>query len=192
MIVDKIKQALQQRSQITGFFIKLFVLFSLWFFVYGLLLKPSRRIDRPITHFLTVTCVKAINFITPADALTWEPDKVKDCTHLMRNGQSMFRIFDVCNGIDLMFIYAGIIMLLPGTLRRKTVFIAAGIGVIIVANIIRITSLYYIYFHLRNVFNFSHHYFFTLLMYILIVYGWILFIKPRMQEEISIKKPTQS
>lgn len=184
MLSEKIKNnPLLQRSQITGFFIKLFLLFSLWFVVYGVLLKPSRRIDRPVTHFLTVACVNSINFLTPAVALTWEPDRVKDCTHLMRDGKSIFRIFDVCNGIDLMFIYAGIIILLPGTLRRKLSFISAGIGVIILANIVRITALYYIYFHLRSVFDFSHHYLFTLLMYILIVYGWILFIKPRIQHE---------
>ncbi len=185
MLSDKlnIDPSLLKRSGITAFFVKLFLLFSLWFLCYGLLLKPSRRIDRPVTHFLTVSCVRTINFITPGDALTWEPDPVKDCTHLMRDGKSMFRIFDVCNGIDLMFIYAGILVLLPGSLRRKLSFAALGILAIILANIIRITALYYIYFHLRSVFDFSHHYLFTLLMYILIVYGWILFIKPRMQHE---------
>lgn len=165
-------------KQIIQFFVRVFIVFSIWFVVYNLILKPGRMIDKPITSFITAGVVNSINLTSGSDAvLSWEHDKVRDCTHLLLNGNNIFNIYDVCNGIDLMFIYAGILVLLPGGYKRKIVFVLGGIVAIIAANIIRIAALYYIYIFKRSAFDFSHHYLFTLLMYILIVYGWLLFIK---------------
>lgn len=173
-------------KQITGFFIRLFILFTVWFVCYNVVLKPSRIIDRPLTNFLTASVVKIINTFPYKTVTTWEADRYRNCAYMVQNNQSIFDIFDVCNGIDLMFIYVGIIMLLPYQLKRKIIFSIGGILAIILFNIIRITSLYYIYIYQNAAFDFSHHYLFTLLMYVLIVYGWLSFIKKgRKYEEQS-------
>lgn len=165
-------------KRIIRFFIKLFVLFSLWFICYNVLLKPSRVLDRPLTNFITSSVVKCINILSPSTpVLSWQQDPVRNCAYIVQNGYAVFDIFDVCNGIDLMFIYAGILMLLPYPVKQKIIFSIGGIIAIIIANIIRIFSLYFIYVYHRSVFDFSHHYLFTILMYVLIFYGWLLFIK---------------
>ncbi len=160
------------------FFIKLFALFSVWFICYNLILKPTRVIDRPVTNFITILVVKCVNFFSPSTpAISWFPETKRSCSQLVQNGSPVFGIFDVCNGIDLMFIYVGIIMLLPYSFKRKLIFSIGGVLAIIFANVIRISALYFIYVYQRSAFNFSHHYLFTLLMYVLIFYGWMLFIK---------------
>ncbi|MFT3682714.1 MAG: exosortase/archaeosortase family protein [Ferruginibacter sp.] len=165
-------------KQIRWFFIKLAILGSLWFVSYHLILKPGRIIDRPLTNFLTAVSTKCINLISPGSAeLTWKENKAKDCAYLLQNGKQVFGIWDACNGIDLMYIYVGVILLLPYPAKRKAVFGIVGVLVIVFANVIRICSLYFISIYQRSIFDFSHHYLFTILMYILIFYGWLLYAK---------------
>jgi exosortase/archaeosortase family protein len=163
--------------QVRLFFIKLAILGTLWFFAYHLTLKPARVIDRPLTNFLAATVTKGINILSPNNPeIIWQ-ETATSCTNLMQNGKKVFGIWDVCNGIDLMYIYVGIIILLPYSARRKLVFSVVGVVAIILANIIRIGALYFIYVYHRTAFDFSHHYLFTILMYMLIFYGWLLYTK---------------
>lgn len=166
-------------KEVRWFFIKLAILASIWFVSYHLILKPGRIIDRPLTNFLTTAVSKTINTFTPSEDVLWmeSTDKTKDCSYLTKNGRKVFGIWDVCNGIDLMFIYVGIVVLLPYPAKRKILFSVAGVIVIILANIVRITSLYYIFHYHPGAFDFSHHYLFTILMYMLIFYGWLLYTR---------------
>ena len=181
MLANKFKHSKGEpifNKRVTGFFIKLFVLFSLWFVCYTMLLSPGRIIDRPLTNFLTASVTKLINIVGPASTpIGWVESSWRPCTHLTKDGVAIFDIFDICNGIDLMFIYLGVLFLLPYPLKRKIIFGIGGVAAIILMNIIRICSLYFIYIYQRSVFDFSHHYLFTLLMYVLIFYGWLLFVK---------------
>lgn len=179
MLRDKLKTSDGKpifNKKVTFFFIKLFVLFSLWFFCYALILLPNRRIDRPLTNFLTAGVTKGINLVS-SEQIGWTEDPVRPCTHLTKDGKAIFDIFDICNGLDLMFIYVGVLLLLPYPFKRKIAYGIVGVMAIIFLNIIRICSLYFIYVYQRSAFDFSHHYLFTLLMYVLIFYGWWLFVK---------------
>ena len=165
-------------KQILSFFIKLFILVSVWFVCYNLILMPGRIIDRPVTNFISAAVVKCINFISPSTPTISRIESAdKPSCYLVQNGKQVFGIWDVCNGIDLMFIYVGIVVLLPYPARRKIIFSIGGIIAIVLANIIRICSLYLIYVHYKSAFDFSHHYLFTLIMYVVIFYGWLLYTK---------------
>lgn len=179
MLPDKLKTKDGKpafNKKVTFFFIKLFILLSLWFVCYVVLLIPGRKIDGPLTSFITVGVTKTINLLSN-EQVEWIENPVRPCTHLTKNGVAVFDIFDICNGIDLMFIYVGVLFLLPFPLKRKIVFSVVGVIAIILLNIVRICALYFIYIHQRSAFDFSHHYLFTLLMYVLIFYGWWLFVK---------------
>ena len=166
------------KKAIVFFFIKLAIVFTSWFFIYTLLLSPSRIIDRPLTNFITKSVVKSINFLSPSTStISWTGDN--DRNYLIRNNIKVFGIFDVCNGIDLIFTYVSVLFLLPYPLLRKIIFSLGGIVVIISANIIRVVALYFIYVSEKNVFDFSHHYLFTIFIDILIFCGWLMFINTK-------------
>ena len=181
MLPENIQQDKKQpifNKKVSMFFIKLFLLFSVWFVCYTIILRPSRVIDKPITNLLTASVVKCINVLSPGSVpVSWIENPERPCTHLTQNGVAIFDIFDICNGIDLMFIYVGVLFLLPYPLKRKIIYSIVGVVAIITLNIIRICSLYFIYVYYRSAFDFSHHYLFTLLMYVLIFYAWLLFVK---------------
>jgi exosortase/archaeosortase family protein len=168
------------KKAIVWFFIRLSILFTAWFFVYNLLLVPGRLIDKPVTDIITVAVVKCINILSPnTQPVSWVVNQTNVGNNLIQYNSKAFGIFDVCNGIDLMFIYISILVLLPYPAKRKIIFSIAGIIIMILANIIRVCALYFIYVYQNNAFDFSHHYLFTILMYVLIFYGWMLFIKKK-------------
>ncbi len=181
------KQKTFKNKDILSFFLKLLALVSVWFVFYALILRPGRTIDRPLTNFVTNAATNVINILSPNSAsLSWYEEPVhKDRNFLIKEGKKVLGIHDACNGIDLMFIYIGIIVLLPYPAKRKLLFSIGGIAAIILANIIRVCSLYYIYRYHSAAFQFSHHYVFTILMYVLIFYGWLLFIKKGKPNEQS-------
>ena len=168
------------KKAIIQFFIRLSVLFTVWFFVYALVLNPKRIIDKPVTDLITVAVVKCINIISPStEPVSWAINKTNVGNNLIQHNDKAFGIYDVCNGIDLMFIYISILVLLPYPAKRKIIFSIVGIAIITLANIIRVCALYFIYVYQKNAFDFSHHYLFTILMYVLIFYGWLLFVKKK-------------
>ena len=95
---------------------------------------------------------------------------------LVRNNHSILRIGDACNGLELMLIYAGVIALLPGTTQKKTLFISIGFIALMIANMLRCAGLEWVYEFYRPLFETTHHYLFTLVMYVLIFAGWALYI----------------
>ncbi len=167
-------------SPSTRFFISLISLATIWFFVYGILLSPKRIIDRPLTNFFALSTAAAVNFFSPQSMplTSWvESPEGNRAANLMQGGKKVFGIWDACNGIDLMFIYTAVIVLLPNNVKRKLLFISAGNLLLILLNIIRMISLFFIFKYYKSFFEISHHYLFTILMYSVIFILWILFIR---------------
>jgi exosortase/archaeosortase family protein len=178
---NKFSMLLNDKKVVVFFFLRLSLLFSIWFFVYTLFLKPPRYIDKPVTDVISAGVVNSLNlFVEKNSKVSWASELTPAGGNaLIQHGKKVIGIYDVCNGVDLMFIYISILFLLPFSLIRKIAFSVAGIIVITLANILRVCLLYFIYIHYKNAFDFSHHYLFTILMYILIFYGWILFIRTK-------------
>ncbi len=168
------------KKAITLFFIRLAIVFTLWHLAYAFLLSPQRIIDKPINNLLTLSVVNCINLISTKNPdISWAPYKNRNGTQLIKNKQPVFGIADNCNGVNLMFTYVSVIFLLPYPLKRKLIFSFGGLAVIVAANILRILALYYIYVYHNAIFDFSHHYLFTILLDILIFCGWLLFIQKK-------------
>lgn len=168
------------KKAIIRFFILLSLLFTAWLCLNFFVLRPTRVIDRPLTNLLTISAAKCISILYPAiGPLTWAENEDNQGSHIKKNNKRLIGIGDMCNGVDLMFTYLSVIILLPYPIKRKIIFSIGGILSIIIANIIRITALYSIYANHSRFFDFNHHYLFTLLMDLLIFYGWLLFTKKK-------------
>jgi exosortase/archaeosortase family protein len=171
-------QAPGAKKAILFFFIRLAIAFGAWYFIAGNFLRPARIIDQPLTNFITLTVVKTINFLSPnAASLSWSKNYNKPGNNLVQNKKPVLGIYDSCNSIDLIFTYTIVLLLLPGSVKRKLLFSIGGVIVITAVNIVRIIALYYIYQYQKEAFVFSHEYLFTILMDILIFCGWLIFIK---------------
>jgi len=165
-------------KEIKNFFLKLFILAIVWECSYHFILKPSQIPDKQLTNIITSQFTHCINLFSPASsAYTWVRYEAGAIDNIYQNGKWVFFIADDCNGLSLIVIYIGFIVLMPYPIKRKIIFSIGGIIVLTVANIIRCVLLYWIYRTHPAMFDFNHHYIFSILMYLLIFYGWVLFTK---------------
>jgi exosortase/archaeosortase family protein len=174
-----------KRTSLLAFFLKLFVLIIIWECSYHFILKPAGLPDKPLTNTITSGVTNSINLFSSASSVyTWFRNDAMTADYLLKNGKLVFFIADDCNGLSLIVIYLGFIILMPYSIKRKIIFSIGGIIVLTIANIIRCSLLYWIYKAHPDMFDFNHHYLFTILMYLLIFYGWILFTKKGKIDEV--------
>jgi exosortase/archaeosortase family protein len=173
------------------FLLKAVILFVAWKFVYLVFLLPGRILDKPLTYAVSRGTVGLLNGIYRSNSYHTMagsnvavrfvgsiPKEYQEATMNIYLGRDrLLSIADVCNGLELMVLYAGLILCLPSPPRRKAVFIITGMLLIGILNVIRCTGLILIYEHKPEYLNFSHHYLFSFLVYAFIFLLWSLFLK---------------
>ena len=169
------------------FLLQSIFLFIAWKVIYLTILLPNRVLDRPLTYAVTIGAVGTLNGVSRSHDYAaisathpkkdaggrttgWE-DTMDIYSHQVR----ALSIADACNGLELMVLYAGLIICLPSRPFRKAVFIGTGILLIEVLNVIRCTGLVLLFQHRPEYVDFSHHYLFSLLIYGAIFWLWWLF-----------------
>ena len=139
-------------NSLKTFFIKIFILALCWKLLHFFLLGPARIPDAFLTDLVTAGTVKLTNLL---HFLNFEAGWMKHPFHsatangLTNNGKCFFLIDDTCNGLEIMLIYIGILLILPNKFNlRKLWFILGGLAVLIIANMVRCTALLWLYlFH---------------------------------------------
>lgn len=181
MLIEK-KKATHATSllnkKIFFFFLKLIALIIIWECSYYFILEPARIPDKLLTDVITsgvANCIKVISKVPTA--YTWHDYALSSGAFIFKNNKVALFIADGCNGLSLIIIYVGFIILLPYPGKRKIIFSIIGIVTITIANIIRCILLYWVYVYHKSMFEINHHYIFTLVMYLLIFYLWFLFTK---------------
>lgn len=168
------------------FFIgKALLLFIAWKLLYLSYLQPKRILDDPLTSTVGVLTTGALNLFPGAGIYTVRkvPDTasadmggtVTRAMQIYRNGEKTLKVADPCNGLELMVLYAGFIICFPGVLRRKAGFLLAGWVLILLLNILRCLLLVLIFVYYRKYLDFSHHFVFTFIVYMVIFWLWYRF-----------------
>jgi len=167
------------------FLLKAAVLFTAWKLLYLLILLPNRTLDRPLTYSIGVSTAKILNFSSHGapysvkgeinrTQLDGQPFS-ENVMNIYLGDQRVLMIADVCNGLELMVLYAAFIICIPAGVYRKITFIVGGIVSIFVVNVLRCSALVMIYLHHPQYVYFSHHYFFTFITYGFIFWLWYIF-----------------
>lgn len=161
------------------FFGRLFGLLVGWALLYHYVLQPSHIPDRWLTEGIGRASRVVIQLVwNPQPPIETVYFSTEDQTaYLIQAGKRVFGIADVCNGLELMAIYTGLLLLLPGSTKRKWKYVIAGLIAVFGFNVIRAAALYHIYYHYYDYFLFNHKYVFTILMYLVIFLGWLLYTR---------------
>lgn len=168
------------------FLLKAVALFAAWKIVYLLILLPNRTLDKPLTHAIAAGTTGMLNGLSHSasyftregiDIGTTRDGEVirEDLMDIYLGRDKVLSIADVCNGLELMVLYAGLIICLPASWQRKTLFILAGVLLTEVLNVFRCAGLALLYLHRPEYLDFSHHYLFSFLVYGFIFWLWYLF-----------------
>jgi len=166
------------------FLLKATILFVAWKAVYLLFLLPGRILDKPLTYIIGKSTAGALGLFNPSGDYNAIPamhpkglgnQGLEPVMAIRSNQTALLDIADVCNGLELLVLYAGLILCLPATRNRKLAYIIGGIIGIELPNVLRCAGLVAVYLHKPEWLDFSHHYLFTFVVYAFIFWLWYLF-----------------
>lgn len=170
MVIDKTKaKKIPIPANITKLLIRAVILFSAWGILYYLFLEPIGIPDNQLTAFVVWGTVKTL-------ALFFN-EVVAHGSSIFIHGIQSVNIANSCNGLELIALYIGFILIVPSTFKRMLSFILVGSITITFLNIVRCALLAWMYLHDMNLADIAHHYIFKLTIYAVVFYGWMLYSK---------------
>jgi len=93
---------------------------------------------------------------------------------ITNNGKTVINIFEGCNGINIMILFLAFVVAFKGNLRNTLWFIPIGVIFIHLANLGRITMLYWVAQEKPDFMYFTHKYIFTAVIYLAVFFLWTL------------------
>ncbi len=169
MLSSFIKNIKQQDRFVAAFIIKGFTLYIVWFLLYDNWLLKDGLVD----HFLIQHLVDATSFIL--NSIGYQTFQYADAVGI--DGTHGVLIGAPCNGLDLFALFTGFIIIFPGKMTYKIIFIPIGLLVIHILNILRLVSLALVVLYSPNSLDFNHKYTFTVIIYGIVFLLWMLWVK---------------
>jgi len=174
-------------SLVKQFLARGLILFIIWKIIYLGFLVPGRILDKPLTTTVGILTAQGLNLATNSkdyrsktefgpvlDADTKGKGEMQQSVYF--KNYKLVGIYDGCNALELFVLYAGFIVCMPATLKRKIIFISVGTALIFIINILRCMGVSYVVQYHPKQANFVHHYVFVFVVYGLIIALWLLFV----------------
>ena len=160
------------------FLIKAVLLFAVWQVVYLGFLQPKRIPDMQLTNITCQATTYCLSWFYPdVDMLHVIDPRNDQLAIIHRHKKAIIGIGDPCNALEIFVLYWAFLLCFPGNVKRKWVFFAAGTAVIFVVNVWRCVALAWLKMYHRSWVDISHHYIFTIIVYLIVFYMWVLFSK---------------
>jgi exosortase family protein XrtF len=86
---------------------------------------------------------------------------------------TVLRVFEGCNGLNVMIVFAAFVIAFRGNTKPGMFFIAGGFLLLHLANLLRIILLYYTALNQPMFFYYFHKYFFTAVLYLVVFGLWV-------------------
>jgi exosortase/archaeosortase family protein len=183
-IINSIQQLPNEAKVFLG---RALLLFVAWKILYILVLIPNEVPDSWLVKQLGKATASFLNVYYHTDSFNtentirrklygndWVP--VTYSTINYKKSQKVLGIYQACDGLELMVLYAGFIICFSGFWIRKLVFIVLGIIGLFAINILRSGLLGIISLQFPIHFEFAHKYFFNLVVYGFTFLLWMFYI----------------
>jgi exosortase/archaeosortase family protein len=185
---SQILSALEQiPAPVKSFLWKALLFFLIWELGYNIYLLPNRVIDKPLCTFVGNGTASFINFIkgsnlayckTVSEYVSNEGDLyLADRAIVFLGPNRLIGIADPCNGLNLLVLFIGFIVVYPSKVYLKLIYSAVGILAIMFLNIARCAGLGLIHNSYPSLTDFAHHYAFKIITYLAIFLMWYWFVK---------------
>ncbi len=174
MIWHKIKEEFNKIPSIVRFFlIKAFVVFISWQLVYHLILNPIRFPDKILTNITCYSTAKVLSLYYKDAYAVYSQNK----SIIIIGGKKALGIADPCNALEIFVLYIAFLFCYPGNLKTRFKYSIIGIVLIYIANILRCSALTLLNLYDKGWMDISHHYLFTIVLYLLVFSLWVKYCK---------------
>ena len=143
--------------------------------VYGLYVEWYKPLPDPIT--IWATSQSAFLLSTISDPVTAVVSAKGPFVLLTRNDKTILSVFEGCNGLNVMIVFASFVVAFGGKTRSIFLFILSGVVLLHLANLIRLILLYQTAVNKPAWFYYFHKYLFTAILYVVAFGLWYFWIE---------------
>jgi exosortase family protein XrtF len=157
------------------FLVKFLVIYLIGNFVYGLYATAYEPAPDPATHWVTdqtASVLTTFGWLTVAESRT---DKAT--TELSHDGKRVLAVYEGCNGLNVMVIFAAFLVAFGPIKKELLWFIPVGLLIIHLMNLARITLLFLVSIYMKHYLYFTHKYFFTAILYVVVFILWVWWVR---------------
>lgn len=157
------------------FLIKFIGLYLVGNLLYGLYVTSFEPKPDPVTSIVSA------HTATVLSAGGWNVSSIdqesRPTTWLVYKDRAVLSVYEGCNGINTVIIFAAFIVAFGPYTKKMIWFIPLGIIVIHSVNLGRISLLFYVSEYIPKYMYYMHKYFFTAILYMVIFMLWIGWVK---------------
>jgi exosortase family protein XrtF len=143
--------------------------------LYGFYIEWSYPLADPTTLWVSNQSSILINLSVGQETKS-VLSQVSPVALILENGKSILRIYEGCNGVNVMIVFVAFILSFGGFSKRGSFFILLGILIIHFANLCRITLLFWVAKNYQNYFYYVHKYVFTAALYVIVLGLWWMWV----------------
>ncbi len=169
-----------QLTRLQQFLVKGIGLLVIWQIVYSMMLEPSGVIDLPLTYLVSEGATTALNWLGVDSYYESYQHKLEPAlsgTILYIDGVQSVGIGNACNGLEIMVLFIGFLLIFPGKANTKIWYLLFGLLLIYIANIIRVILLGINYIESPSTFDFNHKYTYKIAVYVIVFILWVIWVE---------------
>jgi exosortase family protein XrtF len=153
-------------------FVGIYVVGNLLYGWYVTVYNPS---PDPATHWVTdqtAIVLTACGWSTESEDTAYKPT-----TNLIYGGKDILAVYEGCNGINVIIIFVAFLIAFGPLTKQLLWFIPVGLLIIHLMNLARITLLFWVAIYMKDYMYFTHKYFFTAILYVVIFILWVWWVR---------------
>lgn len=157
------------------FLVKFVAIYLVGNFLYGLYVTAYNPGPDIATHWVSDQTAIVLT------ACGW-PTEVEDradrpTTRLNYDGKSILAVYEGCNGINVMIVFVAFLIAFGPMTKAMLWFLPLGLLIIHLMNLARITLLFWVSIYMESLMYFTHKYFFTAILYVVVFILWIWWVR---------------
>jgi exosortase family protein XrtF len=157
------------------FLVKFIAIYLIGNLLYGFYVTSYKPKPDPATRIVSQHTAVVLDICgSPAIAAD---DVRKATTNIIFNDRAILAVYEGCNGLNTMIIFVAFVFAFGPVSRTMLWFVPLGLAIIHLANLARITMLFYVTVHMPRYLYFTHKYLFTAILYLVIFLLWIWWVK---------------
>jgi exosortase family protein XrtF len=147
--------------------------------LYGIYVEINKPSPDPMTVWVTRQVAMIISLSNDrAVAIESGTEPIVELKRVSAGeSDTVLRVFEGCNGLNVMIVFASFVIAFGGNLKTVLSFLAGGFLLLHLANLLRIILLYYTALNRPMFFYYFHKYFFTAVLYLVVFGLWIVWTR---------------
>jgi len=155
-----------KENPLVTFAVKALAIYLIWYVAYELVILPDGRVDR----WLSLNIISVSGGVL--DLLGYD---VYTAGRIIGIGESAgIMLVNGCNGLEAIGLFLGFVIAYPGDNVKRAIYIAIGMMVIYLVNVLRIVVLAITQVFWAEFFDFTHDYSTTAIFYMVIFVLWMI------------------